>query len=460
MLSLFVSPLANVAATGIAIRPHCGTTIVTCADHCVRSVKWVDGCSTLLAGKPGTSGFADGPTTAYFNNPTGICSDGDAIILTDSGNHALRRISAIGQVQTLVGNGMPGCADTLFGSRDMACFNDPCAVAMTHQGVHYVADRGNRRFCQVTLSGDVVVAVVTICTTYRPRVLTARVVGEAEVCVLADEDRGIAHFTTDGVTRWDSQEHTVGALAMTGKGHLWVVTTQRLGAKLFCKNTVCAQFDLPGCELIAECDGCAVAGTAQQLFRVTAGRAEQQQHCGSRMIDLLTQPRFASLADISFCFDDGSSIRAHRAIVCVHSEHLHALIQKDPDSNTVCIPKTNARAFSVVLRYLYTGALVIPAEVPAQKTLLEVLTVARMIHCQALHDATLGVCLGEITPATAVWWLLQADRHHVWQLRSDTVKYIGHHFFTIQENHAHSLGNLVENHACTMDVLRAIRPAM
>lgn len=453
MLSLFLSPLANVAATGIAIRPQCGTTIVCCEDHCVRTVGWVVGCSALLAGKPGAPGFADG-TTAYFNNPTGICSSGDATIVADSGNHALRQISATGQVQTLVGNGMPGCAETLFGNREMACFNDPCAVATTCLGVHYVADRGNGRFCQVTLSGSIV-AVVTICTTNRPRAVA--VVAD-QGCALADEERGIAHLTPDGgVTAWVKQEHDVCATAMTEKGSLWVVTTQLSGAKLFRKDTVCAQFDLPGCKQIAAGNGCVVAGTARHLFRVTA-----KQHCASfcvQMSGLLTSPRLAHLADMSFRFDDGSNIRAHRAIVCARSELLHTLIQNNPDRDTFSIPNTDAKAFRVVLQYLYTDTLTIPGLPEARHILLEVLNVAHRIHCQALHDAAVGVCMQQITPATAVWWLLQADRHREWQLRHDTTKYIGCHFFVIQRHHAASLGDLVMNHACMMHVLRAIRPS-
>ena len=58
----------------------------------------------------GTPGFRDGPARqALFNQPQGLISDGHAIYVADTGNHAIRRIDrATGAVSTLAGTGARG----------------------------------------------------------------------------------------------------------------------------------------------------------------------------------------------------------------------------------------------------------------------------------------------------------------------------------------------------------------
>lgn len=68
-----------------------------------------DGCEIRRFGR-GRPGFLDldGEGCA-FNNPQGLCGDGQSIYVADTGNHAIRRIDlASGQVITLAGTGKRG----------------------------------------------------------------------------------------------------------------------------------------------------------------------------------------------------------------------------------------------------------------------------------------------------------------------------------------------------------------
>jgi len=69
------------------------------------------GVSSVLAGSSGQSGFLNGQgAAARFNSPSGIAVDLQGnVFVSDSGNHAIRKISPDGNVSTLVGknDGMP-----------------------------------------------------------------------------------------------------------------------------------------------------------------------------------------------------------------------------------------------------------------------------------------------------------------------------------------------------------------
>ena len=101
---------------------------------------WLDGRVETLAG--GREGFADGQgPAAAFHTPSGIALDRHGnLYVADTGNHAIRKVSAQGVVTTLAGNGEPGSAD---GIGAQARFNGPMGVAVDDTGRVYVADTWN-----------------------------------------------------------------------------------------------------------------------------------------------------------------------------------------------------------------------------------------------------------------------------------------------------------------------------
>lgn len=101
-----------------------------------------------------SEGFADGTgAAARFHTPSGIAFDGRGnLIVADTGNHAVRRVTPQGVVTTLAGTGSAGFAD---GPGRLAQFNGPIGVALDRAGNIYVADTYNDRIRRIGTDGVV-----------------------------------------------------------------------------------------------------------------------------------------------------------------------------------------------------------------------------------------------------------------------------------------------------------------
>jgi len=109
-----------------------------------------------LAGTASGEGSLDGPVAAArYRSPAGLVVDsaGD-LLVADTRNHTIRRITPDGEVTTLAGaEGVPGSAD---GAGAEARFNLPAALALdSATGLVYVADSGNNAVRAVTPGGEV-----------------------------------------------------------------------------------------------------------------------------------------------------------------------------------------------------------------------------------------------------------------------------------------------------------------
>jgi sugar lactone lactonase YvrE len=112
-----------------------------------------EGVVSTVAGE-GTAGYRDGPAgQAQFNAPIGIAVDGRGnIYVADTYNDRLRMISPGGNVRTVAGAGVPGYVD---GEAGVARFDTPCAILTAAEGVLIVADTGNNRLRKITADGKV-----------------------------------------------------------------------------------------------------------------------------------------------------------------------------------------------------------------------------------------------------------------------------------------------------------------
>jgi sugar lactone lactonase YvrE len=118
---------------------------------------------TTLAGTPGTYGLADSPsgTSATFNQPIGITTDGTCIYVADYRNNMIRKVDiATGAVSRLAGSslGIAGYANSTDGTGNSATFNLPTAVTM-HKDSIYVADTGNNSIRKIDISSGVVTLI-------------------------------------------------------------------------------------------------------------------------------------------------------------------------------------------------------------------------------------------------------------------------------------------------------------
>lgn len=111
-----------------------------------------DGSVSVLAG--GAEGFADGSgAAAAFNTPSGLAIDAAGnLLVADTGNNAIRRVTPQGVVTTLAGGGAAGYAD---GAGAQARFNGPLAVALDKAGNVVVADTYNDRIRRIGTDGVV-----------------------------------------------------------------------------------------------------------------------------------------------------------------------------------------------------------------------------------------------------------------------------------------------------------------
>jgi sugar lactone lactonase YvrE len=131
-------------------------TLIYVADrnnHSIRKITPEDGVTTF-AGSPGISGSTDATGSgARFRLPNGLTLAADGTLtVTDSGNHTLRRITALGIVTTLAGKaGSPGNADGKVISEQR--FNTPSAITMDASGLIYVADTNNHSIRKLTTAG-------------------------------------------------------------------------------------------------------------------------------------------------------------------------------------------------------------------------------------------------------------------------------------------------------------------
>ena len=123
-------------------------------NHTIRRVL-SGGLVTTSAGAAGEAGGADGAgTSARFYEPAGLARDASGnILIADSLNHVIRKITAAGQVSTLAGlAGEEGSAD---GQGAAARFSFPTGVALDASGTVFVADSGNHTIRRITPTGGV-----------------------------------------------------------------------------------------------------------------------------------------------------------------------------------------------------------------------------------------------------------------------------------------------------------------
>jgi DNA-binding beta-propeller fold protein YncE len=102
----------------------------------------------------GQAGFRDGPAgQAQFNGPIGVAVDAHGnVYVADAYNDRIRLITRAGQVKTLAGGAAPGFAD---GSGSAAAFDTPCGIALTKDGVLFIADAGNNAIRRLDQGGRV-----------------------------------------------------------------------------------------------------------------------------------------------------------------------------------------------------------------------------------------------------------------------------------------------------------------
>ncbi len=120
-------------------------------NHTIRKIVIATGETTTLAGTAGMPGATnDFGTLATFNHPTSLTTDGSNLYVLDTGNHTIRKIViATEEVTTLAGTvGTQGFAD---GTGTSATFDTPYGI--TTDGTNlYVSDNGNHTIRKIVIA--------------------------------------------------------------------------------------------------------------------------------------------------------------------------------------------------------------------------------------------------------------------------------------------------------------------
>ena len=119
--------------------------------HCIMKI-WPSGTVYLYAGLPGTSGNNGANVVslynARFNTPRSICCDRTGnLYVADSGNNQIRKITPDGYVSLIAGNAA-GVAGYVNGTASR--FNNPWGLCVDRSGNIMVADTGNHAIRKIT----------------------------------------------------------------------------------------------------------------------------------------------------------------------------------------------------------------------------------------------------------------------------------------------------------------------
>lgn len=143
------------APYGIAVSPSGVAYVADTGSHNIRSISLAGEVTTYAGPLPGKGSVDGAGAVARFNIPFGIARDvSGSLYVSDTGSHTIRKIATSGVVTTLAGaTNSPGTAD---GSGNASQFNFPYGIAVDTVGNLYVADTGNHAIRKITATGVVI----------------------------------------------------------------------------------------------------------------------------------------------------------------------------------------------------------------------------------------------------------------------------------------------------------------
>ncbi len=136
----------------VALGPAGNVFVADLGNHLVRMMSPA-GAVTTIAGESGGADFVDGMNSAArFSRPADVAVDGDGnVLVADSQNNAIRKITPGGLVTTLAG--LVGTWGGTDGLGTNARFNSPYGITVDRAGNAYVSDSQNHTIRKVTPSG-------------------------------------------------------------------------------------------------------------------------------------------------------------------------------------------------------------------------------------------------------------------------------------------------------------------
>jgi sugar lactone lactonase YvrE len=140
--------------TGVEVDSLGNIYVADTGNQTIRIISSTGQVSTR-AGLAGNRGTADGiGAAARFDDPRDLAIDANGnVYVADAFNHAIRRITASGEVTTFAGVAGQGGSDD--GNGNNARLQAPSGIAIDANGTFYVAESGGQRIRRITASRDV-----------------------------------------------------------------------------------------------------------------------------------------------------------------------------------------------------------------------------------------------------------------------------------------------------------------
>lgn len=130
---------------GVAVDKRGNIFVADAYNDCIRKISGDGEVSTIAGGS--SIGYADGlPASALFDTPSGVFTDSVGnIYVADTGNDAIRKISADEVVSTIAGG--PD------GGRGQVSLRQPVGIVVSHDGFLFVSDQSRGRIVRITPEG-------------------------------------------------------------------------------------------------------------------------------------------------------------------------------------------------------------------------------------------------------------------------------------------------------------------
>ena len=179
------------------------------------------GVITKIAGNGSYAFSGDGglATNASFAGPAGLALDATTgnLFIADSGNHRIRRVTPGGIITTVVGNGVQGFTGD-GGQATSASLSDPRGIAFDTNGNLFIADFGNNRIRKVTPGGTITTVAGGGFAGSGGPAIGAALCGPMDVVVDAAGNFYIAEFFCRRVRKVDTSGTITGFAGRGGAG--------------------------------------------------------------------------------------------------------------------------------------------------------------------------------------------------------------------------------------------------
>jgi len=447
---------------GIAVDAQGNLIVADCLNNRI-CLRLPDGTVSVLAGDL-QSGFADGRgTLARFCQPSSVAVDADGgIIVVDSGNFRIRKVSLDGTVQTLAGSGNQSTSD---GACMEATFYNPRSVVIDGNENIIVADHDRIR--RVNLTEGTVSTLAThpnlpkssIVTDHNGEVAIAlpghqllhKVIAQGATVPLMSSLRGIV-----------AQFNRIQCAAIDGDANCIVSDHNRTSIFKVSQDGEVSQ--LSGCDglrplaVAVDSDGAVLFAENGNIRRIEVNLTPPSRISKTPMLPSTFVEELAALldddssTDVTFKVGD-TLLQAHSLILVARSVYFRKMLKSgfeegEQSGKPIRISDVSPSAFRSILRYLYTDELQF-----ADEDMMDVMRKAREMQLLRVCNHTIRQCTHGITLNNAVLWFVKADEYKLDEMREVTLRFLTRRFRQIKAQARSTLQYLADKPHLMMEVM-------